>query len=160
MIRGTLLTTIALSTIAPAAFSAAVVHNGTLIGQHAAGAGRVISQFDIARLHVATRADLIASRISLGNARIGGGLTLTGEHAKIAGSEVTLPETLASISEADANVSAVPAASVSQDATAPAPAAVALDGTGSASAFGAVPEPSSVMLLALGALPLLRRRRR
>ena len=163
MIRGTLLTStvaLALVTLSPSAFSAAVVHTGTLVSPGAAASGRVISQRDIDRLHVAKRGDVFAPRVSLTNIRAESGLTLTGECAKIAGSEVILPDALSEIAGTDANAGAVFAASVSSGAIAPAPPAGATaDGLGSASAFGAVPEPSSVVLLALGAASLLRRRR-
>ena len=163
MIRGTLLAptvALALVTFSPSAFSAAVVHTGTLVSPRAAASGRVISQRDIDRLHVVRRGDVSAPRVSLANMRAESGLTLTGECAKIAGSEVILPDALAESAGIDAQSGAGLAASASAGVIAPAPpAGAAADGLGSASAFGAVPEPSSVVLLAIGAASLLRRRR-
>ena len=120
----------------------------------------MISQRDIDRLHVVRRGDVFAQRVSLANMRAESGLTLTGECAKISGSEVILPDALAEITGMDVQSGAGLAASSSAGVIAPAPpAGAAADGFGSASAFGAVPEPSSVVLLAIGAASLLRRRR-
>ena len=161
MIRAILLATsitLTLSTLSPSAFSAAVVHNGSLASP-GAGSVRFISQRDLERLHVATRAEFVGPRIALTNLRPGSGQTLTGASAEVAGTTVTLPDQLSDIATAsDAKACPALPGSVASQAAAPAPAPAA-DGVGSASAFGAVPEPSSLILLALGAGSLLRRRR-
>ena len=152
--------TLALFTLSPSAFSAAVVHNGSLASPGEAGSFRLVSPRDLARLNAAMRGDFMGPRMALTNLRLGSGQTLTGASAEVAGPTVALPDRLSDITGSDAkDCPALPGA-VSTQAAAAAPAPVAAaDGVGSASAFGAVPEPSSLVLLALGAGSLLRRRR-
>ena len=150
MTRGTLATNIiAFFTLAPAAFSAAVVHNGTPIGLQSVGADQASQQRGTARLHVAAKVNLVAPPLSLWTARPDSRRTLTGVSTDTGASDVTLPDITASIASIDAKICTVPTA-------APAPAA---ENLGPASSFGAVPEPSSALLLVLGAASLLRRRR-
>ena len=151
MTRAILLATsvhLALFTLSPSAFSAAVVHNGSLANPGDAGSARLVSQRDLDRLTVAARGSFVGPRMSLASTRTA--QTLTGATAEVAVPSVALPDRL---SEVDAKTCATLSGSV----PAPAPAA---DNVGSASAFGAVPEPSSLILLALGAASLLRRQRR
>lgn len=155
MIRPFLLATsvnLALLTLSPSAFSAAVVHKGSPVNPAEAGSVRLVSQRDLNRLNVA----FAGPKMALTNTRIGSGQTLTGAVAEGPGPAVKLPDQLSEIAASDAK--ACPALSGSVAAPAPAPAAA--DGVGSACAFGAVPEPSSLILLALGAASLLRRQRR
>ena len=157
MTRAILLATsvhLALLTLSPSAFSAAVVHNGSLANPGAADSAPVASMRILDRLNAASRGDFVRQRIVLTNTRLGAGQTLTGAVAEVAGSTVTLPDQLSESVASDLKAGPVVPVSVA----APAPAAT--NEVGSASAFGAVPEPSSLLLLALGAASLLRRPRR
>ena len=151
MTRAILLATsvhLALFTLSPSAFSASVVHNGSLANLAEAGSAPSASQRDLDRLTVAARGSFFRQRVSLTSTRTA--QTLTGAAAEVAGSSVVaLPDRL---SEIDAKT----CAAVPGPVPAPAPA----NTVGSASAFEAVPEPSSLILLALGAASLLRRQRR
>ena len=148
---------IALLTLSPAAFSAAVIHSGTLITMKEVASGEVILQRDIARLRADAKADLASARLSLGTARPGSVRTLTGICADTGASDVSLSDSDSEIASFDQTTCAALAAAPITAVVPPAPAAV--ENIGSASAFGAVPEPSSIVLLALGAAAMLRRRR-
>ena len=166
MTRGTLTTNIialAFLTLAPAAFSAAVVHTGTLTVLNATASGRGILQRDIDRLRAGTKMDVIAVPLSLGAVRPGSSHTLTGICTDTGASDVTLADTPAETASHDEKTCPALAANAGV-AAAPAPALAASENVGSSSAFGAPlaaqPEPSSAVLLALGAASLLHRRRR
>ncbi len=150
MTRAILLATsvhLALFTLSPSAFSASVVHNGSLPNLAEAGSAPSASQRELDRMTVAARGSFFRQRVSLASTRTA--QTLTGAAAEVAGTTVALPDRL---SEIDAKT----CATVSGPVPAPAPA----NSVGSASAFEAVPEPSSLILLAVGAASLLRRQRR
>ena len=158
MPRGSLATNIiAFLTLTPAAFSAAVVHNGTPIGLESVGTDQPSQQRDTARLRVATKVNLVAPPLALWTSRLGSRNTLTGVSTHTGASDVTLPDIAASIASADAKI-CPPLAADASLAAAPAPAPT-MENRGQASSFGAVPEPSSAVLLAFGAASLLRRRR-
>ena len=151
MTRGTLAAnTIALASLAlaPAAFSAAVVHNGALIGL----------PHDTGRLRAGAKLNLASAPLSLWIARPDSRHTLTGVSIDTGASDVTLPDISTGDASLDEKACPALAANVGM-AAAPAPAPAA-ENLGSASSFGAVPEPSSAVLLVLGAASLLRRRRK
>ena len=132
---------LALVSLTPSAFSAAVVHNGSLIGRDTSSM-RSVSQRALERLHSA-RGDFAAPGISLASQALGDRHTLSGA-VEVVGPTLALPDQLSAIAGGEVPSSAPVAAA---------------NGVGSASAFGAIPEPSSLALLALGAGSLLRRRR-
>ena len=140
---------LSLFAITPSVFAASIVRTFSPSISGESDAGKLISLRALDRLHVA-RADVAGSRISLANGRLGGWLMLSGAPAAIAGPSLELPDQLSGIATCDANV---PASSV------PSQAPAATEAVGPASAFGVVPEPSSLALLGLGACSFLGRRR-
>ena len=148
MTHGTLATsTIAFLTLTSAAFSAAVIHHGTPMGLQPAGADQASRKQDTAHLRTGTKVNLVKPNFSLLTARPGSRRTLAGvsTDADAAVETASVDDTICAVLAVTASVAA-----------APAPAA---ENLGPASSFGAVPEPSSAVLLALGAASLLRRRR-
>lgn len=179
----------ALSSISSTAFSAALVDSGVLIGrlplsklgaksgsavnlatrnirviwdQAAPGKSGVsgniaarnafLSGIPVAHLLSGTAASFSVKPLALDNLRAGSDLTLTGVSATAPAGQITLPEALALDAAAMDSIATV------DSSPAPAPAA-APSTLGSASAFAVVPEPSSIALLAFGALALVKRRR-
>ena len=135
----TITASLALLTLSSSAFSASIV-------RHISSGVSPESTTSKAISHIA-RADVAGSRVSLTNGRLGGWLMLSGAPAEVAGPSLAVPDQLATCE------AAVLPGSV------PAPAPAATEAVGPASAFGVVPEPSSIALLALGACSFLRRRR-
>ena len=149
MIRPSLLTitaSLALFTLTPSVFAASIVRGIAPGISEESDAGKLISLRALDRLHFSK--DVAGPRVSLANGRLGGWLMLSGAPVEIAGSSLALPDQLSGIATCDA---------VPGSVESPAPAAT--EAVGPASAFGVVPEPSSVALLALGACSFLRRRR-
>ncbi len=145
MTRPSLLTitaSLALLTLSSSAFSASIVRN---IAPGLSPEGDTVKT--AARLHI-VRGDVAVPRFSLTNGRLGGWLMLSGAPAEVAGPSLALPDQLSGIATCDATV--LPGSVASPAAT---------EAVGPASAFGVVPEPSSIALLALGACSFLRRRR-
>ena len=142
--------------LSPAAFSAAVLHTGDLVSSRAGAAGKMISKRDVERLLAMARMDIAVAPLSLAIRPAGGHVTLTGIAVGAPNAEAAARDTLADTSEAGGKAIAVAASNLG---AAPAPAPTVPERIGAASSFGVVPEPSSIALVAMGAVALLRRRR-
>ena len=121
---------------------------GSIAGRNEFLSGIAARGIPGAHLLAGTATSFSVKPFALDNLRAGSDLTLTGVSATAPASQITLPEALA-----------LDAAAMDSIATVDSAPAAAPSAMGSASAFAVVPEPSSVALLAFGALALVKRRR-
>ena len=154
----TFITATSLVSLSSSAYSAAVVQiSGSSINAKAATAGTAVGKRDMGRLLTASRLDLSATSLSLAIQDGGKFLTLTGLNAvnPIAQAIPVMQYQYAGLD--DPAIALTTSVAGSNSDSAPAPAAS--EKVGSASSFAAVPEPSSIALLAMGSVAFLRRRR-
>lgn len=142
----------ALFALSASAFSAAVVDSGKLFSPPASASGKVIAKRDLDRLFVATRGDVISAPVSITSHRAGSRRTLLGE--SFDGADATPSTALPECADLTAAM-----ASLATPDLSPAPAPENIGSASSFAAAAAVPEPTSVALLAMGAFAFLRRRR-
>ncbi len=150
-----------LAALSPAAFSAAVVSTGSNLFAKTETTGRLIKWLDIERL-AGKAGDVISTPLTLESHRAGTQLTLTGVSAIVHEAEAALALAVADHTGSEAGFVALTASNFNAAADTAAPAPAVPENIGSASNFAGaavVPEPSSIGLLAIGALAFLRRRR-
>ena len=162
MSRRILLTASIVTTVAalsPAAFSAAMVKTGDSFVTKQERSSRLARWLDVERM-AGKPSDMITAPLTLESHRAGSQVTLVGINA--IADEVAPALVMDSTDRARLEESTFAGATTDFGApqnVASTPVPVAAENVGSASSFAAVPEPSSIGLLAIGAVAFLRRRR-
>ena len=148
----------AVSSLSPAAFSAAMVKTGDSFITKQERSNKLARWLDVERM-AGKPSHVITAPLTLESHRAGSQITLAGINAIADEAAPALAMDSADRARLEETAFAVATDFDAPQNVALNPAPVAGENVGSASSFAAVPEPSSVGLLAVGAFAFLRRRR-